>query len=161
MLPIVLVLVVWATPSFAQQVVCRPIQRGESAAAAARRVTGDSRNTYRASFQIMNAASRFVPKSQYEWIHAGWRACVIKPLARRASLAGRRPLEAKVREVVEVAPEAAVPVEHVPATALTPVKAPVFVRISAPIKTSRWCGWARPSRHHGSGCRFWTSIGGA
>lgn len=132
MLPIVLVLAVWATPSFAQQVVCRPIQRGESAAAAARRVTGDSRNTYRASFQIMNAASRFVPKSQYEWIHAGWRACVIKPPARRASLVGRRPPEAKVREVVEAAPEAAVFVEHAPATALPPIKAPVFVRISAP-----------------------------
>jgi len=132
MLPIAIALVVWATPSSAQQVVCRPIHRGESAAAAARRVTGDSRNTYRASFQIMNAASRFVPKSQYQWIHAGWRACVVKPAARRPSLVARRPLESKVPEVPDVAPESPVSVEPAKTTALTAVKPPVFVRISAP-----------------------------
>lgn len=92
MVPIVLVLVVWATPSFAQQVVCWPVQRGESAAAAARRVTGDSRNAYSASFQIMNGASRFVPKSQYNRVRAGWRACVVRPPAARAA-SPRRDLE--------------------------------------------------------------------
>jgi hypothetical protein len=43
---------------------------------AARRMTGNGRNAYQAWFQIMNASSRFVPKSQYDHIHAGWRACV-------------------------------------------------------------------------------------
>ena len=33
---------------------------------------------YQASFQIMNASARFVPKSQYNRIRACWRPCVIK-----------------------------------------------------------------------------------
>jgi hypothetical protein len=79
------VLILGAAPAFAQSpsLVCQPIQRGESAAQVARRLTGDSRNTYRASFQILNASSRFVPKSQYDRIRAGWRACVIRPAQER------------------------------------------------------------------------------
>jgi hypothetical protein len=88
-LPIV-VLVLTIAPSFAQSLVCHPIRRGESAGQAARRVTGDSRNMYSASFQIMNGSSRFVPKSQYDRrLPAGWRACVIKPPA-RVTVARRR-----------------------------------------------------------------------
>jgi hypothetical protein len=33
---------------------------------------------YSASFQILNGSSRFVPKSQYDRLHAGWRACIIR-----------------------------------------------------------------------------------
>ena len=65
--------------AFAQSPVCHAIRRGESATQAARRVTGNGRNAYQAWFQIMNPSSRFVPKSQYNRIRAGWRACVIKP----------------------------------------------------------------------------------
>jgi hypothetical protein len=68
-------------PAVAQSLVCHPIRRGESAGQAARRVTGDSRNAYRASFQIMNGASRFIPKSQYNRVRAGWRACLVRPSA--------------------------------------------------------------------------------
>lgn len=75
---VVLVLAVLPTDAFAQSLVCQPIRRGESATQAARRVTGNGRNVYQAWFQIMNPASRFVPKSQYNRIRAGWRACVIK-----------------------------------------------------------------------------------
>lgn len=78
-LPIVLMLAVLPRDTFAQSPVCQTIRRGESATEAARRVTGSSRNVYQAWFQIMNPASRFVPKSQYNRIRAGWRACVIKP----------------------------------------------------------------------------------
>ena len=78
----ILALAVSAAPSFAQSLVCHPIRRGESAGQAARRVTGDSRNMYSASFQIMNGSSRFVPKSQYDRLHAGWRACIVRPPAR-------------------------------------------------------------------------------
>ena len=78
-LPIVLMLAAIPSIAFGESLVCQPIRRGESAAQVARRITGDSRNTYRASFQIMNPASRFVPKSQYDRIRAGWRACVLKP----------------------------------------------------------------------------------
>jgi hypothetical protein len=86
----ILVLAVSAAPSLAQPVECHPIRRGESAAQAARRVTGDSRHMYSASFQIMNGASRFVPKSQYDFVQAGWRACVAKPSVRAAAAPRRR-----------------------------------------------------------------------
>jgi len=83
-LPIVLALAV--TPAaVAETLVCHPIRRGESATQAARRLTGDARNTYLTSFQIMNPSSRFIPKSQYNRIRAGWRACVIKPDVERAA----------------------------------------------------------------------------
>jgi hypothetical protein len=78
---VVLVLAVLPTDAFAQSLVCQPIRRGESATQAARRVTGNGRNVYQAWFQIMNPASRFIPKSQYNRIRAGWRACVIKSAA--------------------------------------------------------------------------------
>ena len=62
-----------------ESLVCQAIRRGESAPQVARRLTGDSRNTYQTWFQIRNASSRFVPKSQYNAIRAGWRACLLKP----------------------------------------------------------------------------------
>jgi len=65
--------------------VCHAIRRGESATHAAQRMTGDGRNAYQAWFQIMNPASRFVPKSQYNRIRAGWRACIIDPGIRGVS----------------------------------------------------------------------------
>jgi hypothetical protein len=74
---IVLMLEAFATDASAQLPVCHAIRRAESATQAARRVTGNGRNAYQAWFQIMNASSRFVPKSQYDRIHAGWRACVM------------------------------------------------------------------------------------
>ena len=74
---IVLMLEALPTDAFAQSPVCHAIRRGESATQAARRMTGNGRNAYQAWFQIMNASSRFVPKSQYDRIHAGWQACVV------------------------------------------------------------------------------------
>jgi hypothetical protein len=80
-----IVLMLEASPSdaVAQSRVCQAIRRGESATQAARRMTGNARNAYQAWFQIMNASSKFVPKSQYDQIHAGWRACVITPPIRK------------------------------------------------------------------------------
>jgi len=69
----------------AQSPVCHATRRGESATQVARRVTGEGRNAYQTWFQIMDPSSRFVPKSQYDRIRAGWRACVIKPAIGRAS----------------------------------------------------------------------------
>jgi hypothetical protein len=65
--------------------VCHAIRPGESATQAARRVTGDGRNAYQSWFQIMNPSSRFVPKSQYNRVRAGWRACITKPVIRSVS----------------------------------------------------------------------------
>jgi len=67
------------TDAIAQSFVCSAMTRGESAAHAARRVTGNGQNAYQQWFQIMDRSSRFVPKSQYNRIGAGWRACVVKP----------------------------------------------------------------------------------
>jgi hypothetical protein len=94
----------------ADPLVCYPIRRGESATQVARRVTGDSRNAYQTWFQIRNASSRFVPKSQYNRVRPGWDACVFKPLVQRASarmtsevvsaapLASEGPVAAAIRE---------------------------------------------------------------
>jgi hypothetical protein len=65
--------------------VCQAIRRGESAAQAAQRLTGDGRNAYQTWFQIMNSSSKFIPKSQYNRIRAGWRACIINPAFRNPS----------------------------------------------------------------------------
>jgi hypothetical protein len=82
---IVLMLEASPTDAFAQSPVCHAIRPGESAAQAARRTTGNGRNAYQAWFQIMNASSRFIPKSQYDRIHAGWRACVVPAIWSRSS----------------------------------------------------------------------------
>jgi hypothetical protein len=90
-LMIVLVLEGFPNDAFAQSpLVCHAIRRGESATQAAQRVTGDGRNAYQAWFQIMNPSSRFVPKSQYNRIRAGWRACIVSPATRSTSSNGNR-----------------------------------------------------------------------
>jgi hypothetical protein len=84
-LPILMLLSVAPTAAFSESLVCQSIRRGESAPQVARRLTGDSRNAYQTWFQIRNASSRFVPKSQYNAIRAGWQACLLKPIVQRAS----------------------------------------------------------------------------
>jgi hypothetical protein len=76
-LPLVLGLVA-PSAAFSQSSVCHPIRGGETAIQLARRLTGDSRNTYQPWFQIMDTSSRYVPKSQYARIRPGWRACIVK-----------------------------------------------------------------------------------
>lgn len=84
---IVLMLEALPTDAFARSPVCYAIRRGESAAQAAQRTTGNGRNAYQAWFQIMNASSRFVPKSQYDRIRAGWQACVVPAIRSLSSSA--------------------------------------------------------------------------
>ena len=85
-LPIFMLLsVALPTAAFSESLVCQSIRRGESAPQVARRLTGDSRNAYQTWFQIRNASSRYVPKSQYNSIRAGWQACLLKPIVLRAS----------------------------------------------------------------------------
>src|SRR5687767_11663000 len=85
-LPIFMLLSVAPTTAFSETLVCHSIRRGESAPQVARRLTGDSRAAYQTWFQIRNASSRFVPKSQYNRIRAGWQACLLKPIVQRASI---------------------------------------------------------------------------
>jgi hypothetical protein len=76
-LPFVLVLMMPST-SFSGSLICHAIRSGESAAELSRRITGESWNAYQSWFQIVDASSRFVPKSQYDRIRPGWRACIVK-----------------------------------------------------------------------------------
>jgi hypothetical protein len=121
----ILALAVSAAPCLAQTLVCHPIRRGESAGQAARRVAGDSRKLYSTAFQIMNDASRFVPKSQYDRLRAGWRACIVKPSARSTVSPGRRPDPAAVVAVAERDVTAAPPI------AVAPTEPVVRFRVSA------------------------------
>lgn len=77
-LPYVLTLLACPLPAFSQSSVCHAIRAGETATQLARRLTGDGRNTYQPWFQIVDGASRSVPKSQYDRIRRGWRACIVK-----------------------------------------------------------------------------------
>jgi hypothetical protein len=82
----VLLLAVRPSAAFSQTSVCQAIRVGETAAQLARRITGDSRNTYQPWFQIMDRSSRFVPKSQYDRIRPGWHACIVKETVESVSV---------------------------------------------------------------------------
>jgi hypothetical protein len=97
---------------------CHAIRRGESAAQAAQRVTGDGRNAYQPWFQIMNPSSRFVPKSQYNRVRAGWKACVIKPAVRSLSSNANRIKDPEAADVAAVPNGAGVSEALVAPTAL-------------------------------------------
>src|SRR5262245_38801986 len=76
--PVVLVLTLVSTPSaaFAKSVACYPVKRGDTASRLAKRITGDASNKYQPWFDIVDLAGRSVPKSQYDRVRSGWRACV-------------------------------------------------------------------------------------
>src|SRR5947209_17787339 len=97
------------TDAFAQSSVCYAMTRGESATQAARRVTGHDQNAYQQWFQIRDASSRFVPKSQYNRIRAGWRACVSKPAIRSVSSNANRVEEREAADVSETSNGSDVP----------------------------------------------------
>ena len=106
---IVLMLGSSSTDAFALSFVCHAILRGESAAQAARRMTGNDQNAYQQWFQIMDPSSRFVPKSQYNRVRAGWRACVIKPSIRSVSSNANHVEEREAADVTEAADVSRVP----------------------------------------------------
>ncbi len=75
----VVVLLVCAVPAraVAQEFVCGPISRGDTASGLARRLTGNAALAYAHVFQILDPARRmFVPKSQYRRLRTDWQACV-------------------------------------------------------------------------------------
>jgi hypothetical protein len=77
-LVVLLVLTAAAPPALAQRLACAAIRPGETAAAVAKRVTGDARNRFEPWFQIVDPAkSTFVRKAQYDHVRPGWRACVV------------------------------------------------------------------------------------
>ncbi len=87
--------------AFAETSICHPIRGGETATQLARRLTGDGRNKYQPWFQIMDASSRFIPKSQYDRIHRGWRACIVKEAATQSPV---QPVAQRETDALPVVP---------------------------------------------------------
>lgn len=78
-LPVLVLLSLCAAPPFveAQQFVCSPIRRGDTASRLARRLTGNSAAAYSLAFQVRDPARQlFVPKSHYWRLSTHWEACV-------------------------------------------------------------------------------------
>jgi hypothetical protein len=61
----------------AQEFVCSPIRRGDTAARLARRLMGNRAAAYSPAFQVRDPARQlFVPKSHYWHLSTHWEACV-------------------------------------------------------------------------------------
>jgi hypothetical protein len=72
-----LVALATAHSALAQPLVCTPIRPGETAPQVARRITGEASGARESWFQIVDpATSRFVPKARYQYVRAGWHACI-------------------------------------------------------------------------------------
>jgi hypothetical protein len=106
---IVLMLDALPAAAFAQSPVCHVIRRGESATQAARRVTGNGQNAYREWFQILTPSSRFVPKSQYNRVSLGWRACIVRPAIQRLSSNANHVEESEAADVSKAPGRSTVP----------------------------------------------------
>ena len=67
----------------AQPRLCTVIQAGETASLVAKRMTGEASRTREPWFQIVDpGTSRVVPKASYDYVRAGWNACVVTSLTR-------------------------------------------------------------------------------
>lgn len=72
----------------AQQFLCWPIVRGDTASGLALRLTGTAVTVYSEAFQISDPERQtFVPKSQYSRLSTDWQACVAPELVRSNLLA--------------------------------------------------------------------------
>jgi hypothetical protein len=100
------------TAVLAQSLVCHPIRRGDTASHVAQRLTGSGRNKYQPWFQIMAPSGSFVPKSQYDRVRPGWRACVVRRAidsrSRKTTFVAAAALPAAADSSVVVTPSAAV-----------------------------------------------------
>jgi hypothetical protein len=79
--PMVVLLLLCAAPpcADAQQFVCWPIVRGDTASGLARQLTGNAAAAYSDAFQIRDPSRRmFVPKSHYRRLSTDWEACVAR-----------------------------------------------------------------------------------
>jgi hypothetical protein len=108
--PIVLTLAALPSAASAESFVCYPVQRGDTVSGLAKRITGNASNKYQPWFNIVDLSARSVPKSQYDRVRSGWRACVVENRA----IEGR---QRKARHVVTS--EAETPIEP----AATPLSA--------------------------------------
>jgi hypothetical protein len=88
--PTVVLLLLCAAPlcAEAQDFVCWPIARGDTASSLARRLMGDAERAYSDRFQIRDPSRRmFVPKSQYQRLSTDWQVCVARGAVKTQLLA--------------------------------------------------------------------------
>jgi len=143
--PIVLTLVTGRSVAFAQSPACYPVQRGDTASQLARRITGDASNKYQLWFDLRNLSNRSVPKSQYDRIRSGWRACVVE----KTVVQGRRlevgPVKLETAKAASrVEPAASTPPADVPQT-IQDVFRPNLVALRTSLNvdsTDMWLGAA-------------------
>ena len=117
----VVVLLLCAAPlhADAQQFVCRPILRGDTAVGLARRLTGSPATAYSYAFQIRDPLRRlFVPKSQYQRLSTDWQVCVATGRLKNTPVASAP--DAAVTPQPAVAVAAAAPVAADESTARMP-----------------------------------------
>jgi hypothetical protein len=131
-LPFILALTASPVVTYAQSPVCHTIRSGETATQAAGRITGNSLNAYQPWFEILDRASRSVPKSQYNRVRAGWQACIVEQ-----SAATVRVLPASQRETL--------PAPSLPAPTAQPAAADVLQPIAgAGLMLERFTSALRP-----------------
>jgi hypothetical protein len=71
----------------ASRLLCYPVMAGDTVTSIAIRLTRDPQSWRGSGFQILDpAAARFVRKSEYEHIRAGWQACLVEPPFQRAAV---------------------------------------------------------------------------
>jgi hypothetical protein len=112
--PIVLTLAAGPSAAFAESFACYPVQRRDNASRLAKRITGDASNKYQPWFEIVDLSGRSVPKSQYDRVRSGWRACVLVKTVKDRPIKADRIIAGEATRQVE--PVASRPSANAPRT---------------------------------------------
>jgi hypothetical protein len=139
--PIVLTLAVSPSAAYAESFACYPVHRGDTASRLAKRITGDASNKYQPWFDMVDRWGRSVPKSQYDRLRSGWRACIlVKTVEGRPLEAGQVVTDEAARQVE---PAAGPPPANAPRT-IQDVFRPSLVSLQASLNdpTRIWLGAA-------------------
>jgi hypothetical protein len=123
LIPTVVLLVLCVAPpcAEAQQFVCWPIVRGDTASRLARQLTGNAGAVYTNAFQIRDPARGvFVPKSHYRRLSTEWEACVAKGPVRSVPLSYAPVASATAAVVPEEPPITSAPLAITAPLALPP-----------------------------------------
>jgi len=140
-LPTVLMLAIAPTAVFAQSLVCHAMRRGDTASHVAQRLTGNGRNKYQPWFQIVAPSGSFVPKSQYDRVRPGWRACVVVTRAigtrpRKTTPVAVSGSSATIQSSAAVDPSTAIEVSAAPVAAVQAPRVLAASRTVATVTTS-------------------------
>ena len=101
--PILLTLAAGPAGASAESFACYPVRPGDTASRVAQRITGDASNRYQPWFDIVNLSGRSIPKSQYDRLHSGWRACVLEKTVEGRPREARQVVADKATRQVEPA----------------------------------------------------------